>query len=151
MRRRSGRVSKMRRMTRFRHFAPWLVAASLCVAAILIRQFLIQPPEIAHRCDAPILSLATTGPWWCSARSAVIMTYAWGGLMYASLGLSIVSLVWRRTWLATITLATGLVAIVWYTYEPGAIAITLGALVLARSLERSASRSSLQPSAAPTR
>ena len=132
-------------MNRFRRLAPWSIAASLCVAAILIRQFLIQPPEIAHRCDAPILSLATSGPWWCSVRAAVIMTYAWGGLTYASLGLAVLSLVWRRTWIATIALATGLVAIVWYTYEPGAIAITLGALVLARSLERPAARASPVP------
>ena len=141
----------MRRMNRFRRFAPWLVAASLCVVAILIRQFLIQPPEIAHRCDAPVLSLVTTGPWWCSARAAVIMTYAWGGLMYASLGLSVASLIWRTTWLSTITLATGLVAIVWYTYEPGAIAITFGALVLARSLERRASSPPARPPAAAMR
>ncbi len=124
-----------RRMNRIRRQAPWICAALLCVAAIATRQFLIQPPEIAHLCDAPTLSLATTGPWWCSVRSAVIMTYAWGGLMYASLGLSIASLVWRRTWLAVATLAVGLVAIVWYTYEPGAIAITIGALVLARRQE----------------
>ncbi len=137
-------------MNRFRRVAPWLIAAGLCVAAILIREFLIQPPEIAHRCDAPTLSLVSAGPWWCSVRSAVIMTYAWGGLTFASLGLSIVSLVWRTTWLATITLATGLVAIVWYTYEPGAVAITLGALVLARSLERP-SRSPMRSSAAATR
>lgn len=121
-------------MKRTRLLAPWLIAAAFCAAAILVRQFLIQPPEIAHRCDAPTLSLATTGPWWCSARSAVIMTYAWGGLLYASIGLSIASLVWRRAWLAATTLTVGLVAIVWYSYEPGAVAITIGALVLARSL-----------------
>ena len=119
-------------MNRFSRHAPWIGAALICVVAILTRQFLIQPPEIAHRCDAPTLSLMTTGPWWCSARSAVIMTYAWGGLQYAALGLSIAALLWRRTWLAVATLAVGLVAIVWYTYEPGAVAITIGALVLAR-------------------
>ena len=125
-------------MKRIRPQAPWIAAALICVAAILARQFLIQPPEIAHRCDAPTLSLMTTGPWWCSVRSAVIMSYAWGGLQYAALGLSLASLVWRRTGLAFATLAVGLVAIVWYTYEPGAVAITIGALVLARRQDRSA-------------
>ena len=119
-------------MNRLTRQAPWIGAALICLAAILIRQFLIQPPEIAHRCDAPTLSLITTGPWWCSVRSAAIMTYAWGGLQIAALGLSLAVLAWRRTWLAVATLAVGLVAIVWYTYEPGAVAITIGALVLAR-------------------
>ena len=119
-----------------RRQAPWIAAALLCVAAILVRQFLIQPPEIAHRCDAPTLTLATAGPWWCSVRSAVIMTYAWGGLLYAALGLSIAALVLRWAWIAWATLAVGLVAIVWYSYEAGAVAITIGALVLARALDR---------------
>lgn len=119
-------------MNRLTRHAPWIAAALVCVVAILTRQFLIQPPEVAHQCDAPTLSLMTTGPWWCSARSAVIMTYAWGGLQFAALGLSVAVLLWRRTWLAVATLTVGLVAIVWYTYEPGAVAITIGALVLAR-------------------
>ncbi len=123
-------------MNRIRRQAPWICAALICAAAIATRQFLIQPPEIAHRCDAATLTLWTTGPWWCSVRSAVIMTYAWGGLLYAALGLALASLLWRRTWLAVATLAVGLVAIVWYTYEPGAVAITVGALVLARLQER---------------
>ena len=119
-------------MNRLRRSAPWLAAALLCAAAIAIRNDLIQPAEIAHRCDAPTLTLFTPGPWWCSVRSAAIMTYAWGGLRDASLGLALASLLWRRAWLAAATLAVGLVALVWYTYEPGAVAVTIGALVLAR-------------------
>ena len=119
-------------MKSLRLHLPWIVAALFCSVAIMLRQFLIQPPDIAHLCDAPTLTIFTTGPWWCNVRSAVIMTYAWGGLFYACLGLSLAVLAWRRRWLAMATLVTGLVAIVWYTYEPGAVAITIGALVLAR-------------------
>ena len=111
---------------------PWVVAAVACLAAILVRQYVIQPPELAHRCETPTLTLFTPGPWWCSLRSAAIMTYAWNGLLIASFGLSLAVLAWRRAWLATATLVVGLVAIVWYTYEAGAVAITIGALVLAR-------------------
>jgi hypothetical protein len=111
---------------------PWIAAALVCLAAIAIRQFLIQPAEVAQRCDAPTLSLFAPGPWWCSVRSAAIMTYAWGGLRDASLGLALLLLVWRPLWLALATLSVGLAAIVWYTYEPGAVAITVGALALAR-------------------
>ena len=125
-------------MKSLRPHLPWIVAALFCGVAVALRQFLIQPPDIAHVCDAPTLTLITTGPWWCSVRSAVIMTYAWGGLFYACLGLSLAVLAWRRRWLAVATLVTGLVAIVWYTYEPGAVAITIGALVLARRQQQAA-------------
>jgi hypothetical protein len=119
-------------MRTFRRQAPWIAAAALCLLAILTRQFLIQPPEIAQRCDLTVLAFTSTGPWWCNVRAAAIMTYAWNGLLYASIGLSVAALVWRRAWVAAVTLAVGLVAIVFYTYEPGAVAITIGALVLVR-------------------
>jgi hypothetical protein len=111
---------------------PWITAAAACLFAIGIRQFVIQPPEVAHQCDATTLTLTGAGPWWCALRAAAIMTYAWNGLFYGSLVLSIACLILRRTWLATATLIVGLLAIVWYTYEPGALAITVGTLVLAR-------------------
>jgi hypothetical protein len=49
--------------------------------------------------------------------------------------------VFRRGWLGWLALATGLVAIVWYTYEAGALAITVGALVLARAQARTSEAS----------
>ena len=121
---------------------PWGLAACLCLAAIVARQYLIQPPEIAHACPSETLTLATAGPWWCSVRAAIIMTYAWAGLLYVSVGSSIAALVWRRAWLGWATLAIGLVAIVWYTYEAGALAITVGALVLARAQARTTASAS---------
>ena len=116
-----------------RRLLPWCVAALLCAGAVLARQFLIQPPEIAHACPSETLTLFGDGPWWCAVRAAIIMTYAWAGLLYASIASSLAALVWRRAWLGALTLAIGLVAIVWYTYEAGALAITIGALVLARA------------------
>ncbi len=80
-----------------------------------------------------MLTLVTTGPWWCSVRAAIIMTYAWGGLFYSALVLSMVALWIRRASVGFVTLAVGLVAIVWYSYEAGAVAITVGTLVLARA------------------
>ncbi len=112
--------------------APWIAAATFCVVAILIRQFLIQPADVAQRCASATLTLFAPGPWWCTLRAAAIMTYAWNGLLWAAPLLSLATLAWRRRWLAVATLTVGLVAIVWYTYEAGAVAITIGALVLAR-------------------
>ncbi len=119
-----------------RRWLPWIAAAMVCALAVLVRQVLIQPPAIAHRCDTTTLTLITTGPWWCGVRAAVIMTYAWGGLFYGALVLSTAALWTRRASVGFVTLAVGLVAIVWYSYEPGAIAITVGTLVLARAQGR---------------
>ena len=116
-----------------RRWLPWLFAAVVCTLAILARQYLIQPPEIAQRCDTTTLSLITPGPWWCGVRAAIIMSYAWGGLFYAAIALSLAALWLRRAWVGFVTLAVGLMAIVWYSYEPGAVAITVGTLVLARA------------------
>ena len=124
-----------------RTWLPWLAAAIVCALAIVARQFLIQPPEIAHRCDTTTLTLITPGPWWCSVRAAIIMSYAWGGLFYAAIALSLAALWTRRTWAGFVTLAIGLMAIVWYSYEAGAIAITVGTLVLARAQASSITRS----------
>jgi hypothetical protein len=132
-------------MSRFRPF-PWIVAAVACLAAIGIRQFMIQPPEVAHQCDAVALTSISAGPWWCTVRLAAIMTYAWSLLFYGSLALALATLVWRRAFLATLTLVVGLLAIVWYTYEAGAVAITVGTLVLARrQFDRSTPRGQHPP------
>lgn len=120
-----------------RPWLPWIAAAIVCAVAILAREFLIQPPEIAHRCEALTLALITPGPWWCGVRAAIIMTYAWGGLFFAAIGLSLAALWIRRAAVGFVTLAVGLVAIVWYSYEPGALAIIVGTLVLARAQSRS--------------
>lgn len=116
-----------------RHGIPWLGAAIVCAFAIVARQYLIQPPEIAHRCGTATLTLVTPGPWWCSVRAAIIMTYAWGGLSIAAIVLSLAALWIRRASTGFAALAIGLTAIVWYSYEAGAIAITVGTLVLARA------------------
>lgn len=127
-------------MRRKRHGIPWLGAAIVCAFAIVARQYLIQPPEIAHRCNTATLTLVTPGPWWCSVRAAIIMSYAWGGLSTAAIVLSLAALWMRRAWAGFVTLAIGLVAIVWYSYEAGAVAITVGTLVLARAQATSITR-----------
>ena len=123
-------------MNSWRRLAPWLAAATLCLLAILIRQFLIQPAAIGQRCESATLTLFAPGPWWCSVRAAVIMTYAWGGLNAAAWFLSIAALIVRREIVGLLALAVGLVAIVWYSYEAGAVAIVIGTLALARAQVR---------------
>lgn len=117
-----------------RILSPWLIALCVTLLAMLARYLMIQPPEVAHQCDQG------GGPWWCAVRSGVIMTYAWYGLGYASALLGMVAL-WRpRALWGACALAVGGAALVLYCYEPGALAIGIGALVLARSQHDHATR-----------
>ncbi len=104
---------------------PWLCAALVCVLAILARTYLIQPPAIAHGCEQDMT-------WWCAIRLGIIYTYAFHTVGQLAVVLAIASLLWRRVWLAAAALAAGFAALVLYCYEPGAFAITLSAVVLAR-------------------
>ena len=106
---------------------PWLVALAVTGLAILARTFVIQPPEVAHQCDG-----VGAGPWWCLARSAIIMTYSRYGLGYAALVLSILCLLRRGVVISCAALSVGGAGLVLYCYEPGAVAFAVGALVLAR-------------------
>ena len=104
---------------------PWLFAALVCLVAVLARTYLIQPPEIAHGCEQNMT-------WWCQLRLGVIYTYAWHTIGQVGVVLAIVSLFVRHIWFAAAALAVGFAALVLYCYEPGAFAITLGAVALAR-------------------
>jgi hypothetical protein len=106
---------------------PWLLALGVTGLAMAARYLLIQPPEIAHQCDA------AGGPWWCALRTAAIMTYSGYGLGYAALVLSGLAALVRRAALGGLALAVGGAALVLYCYEPGALAMAIGTLVLARA------------------
>lgn len=109
-----------------RFIFPWALCFGVGLVALLARYLLIQPPEVAHQCDQE------GGPWWCSLRAAIIMTYAGYGLGYAAGMLAAAAVVWRRTSLGCAALAVGSAALVLYCYEPGAVAMAVGALVLGR-------------------
>ena len=103
------------------------MALGICALAFLARYLLIQPPQIAHQCDAG------GGPWWCSVRLAIILAYTGWGLGYASLAVTVAALWFRRAALGALALSCGTAAIVLYCYEPGAVAMIAGALVLVRA------------------
>jgi len=106
---------------------PWLIASAVCALAFLVRYLLIQPPQIAHQCDAG------AGPWWCAIRLAIILSYSGWGLGYASLATCVLALWYRRVLFGALALSCGTAAIVLYCYEPGALAMVVGALVLVRA------------------
>lgn len=103
------------------------MALGICALAFLVRYLLIQPPQIAHRCDAG------GGPWWCGVRLAIILAATGWGLGYASLAATVAALWFRRAAVGALALSCGTAAIVLYCYVPGAIAMVAGALVLVRA------------------
>ncbi len=93
--------------------------------AILARTYLIQPPSIAHGCEEQLA-------WWCVIRLGIIYTYAFHTVGQLAVVLALASIVVPRIWLAACALAVGFAALVLYCYEPGALAIVLSAVMLAR-------------------
>jgi hypothetical protein len=112
---------------------PWALAFVACALAALARTFLIQPPALAHACEA-------TMAWWCVLRLWIIYTYAWHSIGQLALLLVVAALFVRQAWLAAAALAVGLCALVLYCYEPGAFAALSGALILLRRQISSRSR-----------
>ncbi len=108
-----------------------VIVGALAMAA---RYLLIQPAEIAHACDA------SSATWLCSLRMAVILSYARYELGYLALVASLAAIVWRNRVTSTSALVIGCAAIVLYCYEPGAVAMVVGALVLARSAQARAAQ-----------
>ena len=106
---------------------PWTIAVSIGLLCALARYGLIQPVELAQQCDA------LSAPWWCTVRLWIIYSYAWYGLGYAAFVLALVATVWRNTWSAAAALACGFAALILYCYEPGAFAVVVGVVMLARS------------------
>jgi len=96
------------------------------VAAVALRFFAIEPSHLGHLCDP--------APWsgWCSARTALIMTFRFQEIGWAALLVGVVATVVRRAWLGQLALALGLAGLVLYSYEPAGSGALLGALVLLR-------------------
>jgi hypothetical protein len=103
-----------------------LLAGGVGLAAgLAIRYGLIEPPQLGWVCQV------AAPPWWCPARSAVILILQWGALGWAGLAAGIVALFGRgRTWSAC---AEGLGAsgLILYAAGPASIALLLA---LMRSL-----------------
>lgn len=107
--------------------AEWCLVGMVFVLAAAARYLLIQPPDIAHACDA------AAGTWWCTVRWLVILSFSTFGLGYAAIAATVLTLAtWNRTvaWATTLIGAAGLIL---YCYEPAAVAFVTGALILARA------------------
>jgi hypothetical protein len=105
----------------------WSLVAAVFALAAAARYLLVQPPEVAHACEAAAASI------WCTLRMLVIRSFATFGLGYAAMAATVLTLfTWSRivAWAAAMIGAAGLIL---YCYEPAAVSFVTGVLVLARA------------------
>lgn len=113
--------------TPWRHIAPWLGLLAIGVAAALLRLDLVESRAAALRCDATP-GLSALVPWWCSIRALLIAGFLSGTFGYAALLAAALALWLRRAGIAWLAAALGLLALQWYCYETGALALLIGCL-----------------------
>jgi hypothetical protein len=105
---------------------PWVVIVAAALAAVLARYAFIEPPQMAHACEAQ------AGPWWCGLRDAVVRGFLNYGYGYAAVLAALVAVFWRHAFAATLAVCLGVVALQLYCYEGGALALLVGTLRLVR-------------------
>ena len=103
------------------------VIAVVWILAVIARYYWIEPAAIGDLCRGAEASSLN-----CTLRSALIMTFAFNGLGYASLVLGLGALCLRRTGLAVMAGAIGAAGLVLYCYELAAVGFLLSVLTLAR-------------------
>lgn len=104
----------------------WVVVFTVTLAAVLARYAFIEPPYMAHACEAQ------AGPWWCGLRNAVVQGFLNDGYGYAAVLAALVAVFWRHAFAATLAVCLGVVALQLYCYEGGALALLVGTLRLVR-------------------
>ena len=110
----------------------WLLLAGTGLLAAALRYGLIEPAALAQRCED------TSAPAWCWLRTLAVqafLSYAYG---YAALASAAVALCWQCSVTAWLTAALGLVALIMYCPEAGALSLLVGCLLLVRSQSQTA-------------
>jgi type IV secretory pathway VirB3-like protein len=105
---------------------PWLLLVAFGLLAAWLRYGFIQPPELAHLCDD------ANGPAWCGARAALVLGFNSYGFGFAAIVVTVLSLIWKKPWLAGLAAGLGVFALILYCPDAGALALLLGSLRLIR-------------------
>jgi len=113
---------------------PWLLLIALGVVPVMLRYGLVESPDVARACE-------TGKTLACDLRHITVegfITGNFGGVrigIYGWIALAATALaLWRnRVFTAWLAAATGLVAVVLYCFEPGALALLVGCLRLVRA------------------
>lgn len=109
-----------------RHVATWVLLAAAIGLVLWIRTDWIEPAAVAQHCLA---GAATLG---CHARSWAVIAFTSGGVAGAAIASAALALVWRHPAPAVLAVLCGGIAMVLYRAEPGAAALLVGVLRLAR-------------------
>jgi hypothetical protein len=96
------------------------------VLSAVLRYGLVEPSAVVQVCESG------HGPWWCSARQAIVISFLSNGFGIAALIAAALSLVWKQPWTAWLAAALGAFALEMYCFEAGALALLIGCLRLLR-------------------
>lgn len=109
-----------------RRAVPWLLVIVAGVLAAWLRYDLVQPPVLAHRCEAG------NGPALCVLRQFAVEGFLSYGFGWAALAAALLALCWPRVPAAWLAAALGAFALVMYCPDGGALALLVGSLRLLR-------------------
>lgn len=109
-----------------RQVVTWGALAAVGALAAWLRFGLVEQSRIAGLCgDAG-------SPWWCAARQALVLGFLHGVYGVAALVVTAWAVFSRRAGVAWAAAALGVVALILYNYETGALALLVGSLRLLR-------------------
>lgn len=105
---------------------PWLLLLAVALLAAALRYGVIEPGSMAQQCGGG------HDPWWCVWRHYLVLGFLNNVYGIAAVVATVLSLLWKRRWLAWLTAALGLFALQLYCFEAGALASLVGCLRLLR-------------------
>lgn len=109
-----------------RKSVPWLLLVGIGVLSAALRYGVVEPSAVVQLCESG------HGPWWCSARQAIVLGFLGNGYGIAALMAAALSLLWKNPWAAWLAAALGTFALEMYCFEAGALALLIGCLRLLR-------------------
>ena len=101
-----------------------LVATLAATLAVWARRDLVESHAMAQAC------LAGQGGAVCGVRAALVQAFNSGLLGALVLAAALLALLCRRAWTAALCLTLGATGLVLYSFQAGALALLLGALLL---------------------
>lgn len=95
-------------------------AAAAAAGALALRYMVVEPAEMGQAC------LATSGPWWCSWRDALVRSFrieafGWSALVAAALAVFVPSRAW-----GVMAVVAGVFGLALYNAGLASVALTIG-------------------------
>ncbi|WP_458070382.1 hypothetical protein [Rhodanobacter sp. BL-MT-08] len=119
-------TSSAKPVGRSRNALPWLLLVFIGVLSAVLRYGVVEPSAIVELCESG------RGPWWCTARQAIVLGFLNNDFGIAALIAAALALLWKQPWAAWLAAALGAFALEMYCFEAGALALLIGCLRLLR-------------------